>query len=102
MLRTLFFTAIFVFATAAARAGDVQYDIRVDGMTCPFCVATSEKALKRIEGVKRVTTDLEAGLIRVCADDSVIFTDEQLKKLFLEKGFTYRSMTKRGGCTIGG
>ncbi len=34
-----------ITVTGIARADDVQYDIRVDGITCPFCVATSERAM---------------------------------------------------------
>lgn len=101
MLRMLLCTSIFALAAAGAQAAEVQYDLRVDGMTCPFCVATSEKTLRKIEGVRLVSTDLDAGIISVCADDIVVFTDDQLKALFLDKGFTYRSMTKRDGCTIG-
>jgi mercuric ion binding protein len=96
----LLFTSLFALAGAAAQAGEVQYDIRVDGMTCPFCVATSEKALRKIDGVSRISTDLDAGVISVCADEAVVFTDDQLTKLFLDKGFTYRSMAKRDGCKI--
>lgn len=84
----------------AAHAGDVQYDLRIDGITCPFCVATSEKALKKIDGVKAVSADIPQGIISVCADESVKFTDEQLRELFLDKGFTYRSMSKREGCSL--
>jgi mercuric ion binding protein len=83
-----------------ARADDVQYDIRVDGITCPFCVATSERALKKIAGVHAVGSDLEAGTIFVCADSQVTFTDAQLKQLFLDKGFTYRSFEKTSGCSV--
>lgn len=89
-----------LLAASAAHAGDVQYDLRVDGVTCPFCVATSEKALKKIDGVKAVSTNLNEGVISICADESVEFTDEQLRKLFLDKGFTYRSMTKADGCSF--
>jgi len=102
MIRVLLISIGLVFASAAAIAADVQYDLQVDGITCPFCVATSEKALKKIEGVKTVSANLETGVISVCADESVVFTDEQLEKLFLDKGFTYKSMTKREGCTISG
>ncbi len=87
-------TILFLVAyalTGTASAGDVQYDIRVDGITCPFCVATSERALKKIEGVHAVGSNLETGTIFVCADNQVTFTDAQLKQLFLDKGFTYRS-----------
>ncbi len=84
-----------------ALADDVQFDIRVDGITCPFCVATSERALKKITGVHAVGSDLETGTIFVCADSQVTFTDAQLKQLFLDKGFTYRSFQKTSGCSIG-
>ncbi len=100
MIRTLLISIGLMFVSGAAMAADVQYDLQVDGITCPFCVATSEKALKKIEGVKTVSANLETGVISVCADESVVFTDEQLKKLFLNKGFTYKSMTKHDGCTI--
>ena len=83
-----------------ARADDVQYDIRVDGITCPFCVATSERALRKIAGVHAVGSDLEAGTIFVCADSQVTFTDAQLKQLFLDKGFTYRSFETTSGCSM--
>ena len=93
---------LIVFAlTSVAVADDVQYDIRVDGITCPFCVATSERALMKITGVHAVGSNLETGTIFVCADSQVTFTDAQLKQLFLDKGFTYRSFEKRPGCYIG-
>ncbi len=88
--------------TGAAQADDVQYDIRVDGITCPFCVATSERALKKIDGVHAVGSNLETGTIFVCADSQVTFTDAQLEQLFLDKGFTYRSFQKTSGCSIAG
>jgi len=100
MIRALFISIGLVFVSAAAMAAEVQYDLRVDGITCPFCVATSEKALKKIEGVKHVSANLETGVISVCTDDTVVFTDEQLTKLFLDKGFTYKGMTKLDACTV--
>jgi len=90
--------AFAMLASTSAFAKDVTYEMQVDGITCPFCVATSEKTLKKIDGVKSVSVDLDRGVITVCADESVNFTDAQLEKMFLDKGFTYRSMTKREGC----
>jgi len=72
--------------------------IRVDGMTCPFCSATSEKALQKIDGVKSVTTDLEAGVITVCASDTAKLDDVTLKELFLKKGFTFVSKEQFDTC----
>lgn len=79
-------------------AADVQYNMQIDGITCPSCVATSAKALKKIDGVKEVGSDLEKGIIKVCSDEKTSFTDGQLKELFAEKGFTYRGMEKQAQC----
>ena len=84
--------------SAVAYADEVQYNLRVDGITCPFCVATSAKELKKIEGVKSVGSDLDEGIIKVCADEKVTFTDKQLTEMFIEKGFTYKSQTKQNSC----
>ncbi len=102
MKRTIPFLISFVLAGTAVLADEVQYDIRVDGITCPFCVATSERALKKIGGVHAVGSNLETGTIFVCADSRVAFTDAQLKQLFRDKGFTYRSFAKASGCSIAG
>jgi len=100
--RTILFLITFAVTITAALADEVQYDIRVDGITCPFCVATSERALKKIEGVHAVGSDLETGTIFVCADSRVVLTDAQLKQLFRDKGFTYRSFEKTSRCSIAG
>jgi mercuric ion binding protein len=102
LIRTILFLFTFAVTTIATLADEVQYDIRVDGITCPFCVATSERALKKIEGVHAVGSDLETGTIFVCAESRVAFTDAQLKQLFRDKGFTYRSFEKTSGCSIAG
>lgn len=90
---------LLVWTASPALAEDVQYVLHIDGITCPFCVATSESALKKMDGVKSVSSSLKDGTIVVCADDDkVAFSDEQLTTLFKEKGFTYRGMEKTDGC----
>ncbi len=101
MKRTILSLVLLMVTGASALAEDVQYDIRVDGITCPFCVATSERALKKIDGVHAVGSNLETGTIFVCADSRVEFTDAQLQRLFLDKGFTYRSFEQGLGCSLG-
>ncbi len=91
---------VAIALSGIAVADDIQYDFRVDGITCPFCVATSERALLKIAGVHTVGSDLETGTIFVCADKQVTFTDAKLKQLFLDKGFTYRSFEKTSGCSM--
>ncbi len=88
----------FLILSSSAAFADTRYSLRVDGITCPFCVATSEKALKKIKGVKSVTSNLKAGRFSVCVAPNVELTDAQLKSLFRSKGFTYRSMRRQGAC----
>lgn len=95
----LLMTGLILFGTNAY-AKDVQYDLRVDGMTCPFCAATSEKALKKIKGVTVVSTDLEKATISVCAAQEVEMADAKLSKILKKKGFTYVSKTKLAQCSI--
>jgi copper chaperone len=40
-------------------------ELKVDGMTCGFCVASVTKALKRVPGVQDVEVDLGSGIARV-------------------------------------
>lgn len=101
MKKAILITAGLAMLSVSATAKDVQYELRVDGMTCPFCAATSEKALKKIEGVNLASTDLEKATIRICAAEDVEITDEQLTKLLKKKGFTYVSKTKQETCTLG-
>tara|TARA_B100001939_G_scaffold348229_1_gene374514 strand:+ start:10658 stop:10966 length:309 start_codon:yes stop_codon:yes gene_type:complete len=99
MKRYLWLLVFLALGTETALAEEVQYILHIDGITCPFCVASSAKALKKIEGVKDIRSDLKAGTITVCADArKVAFTDEQLMALFREKGFTYRGMERAEQC----
>jgi mercuric ion binding protein len=85
--------------SATQTINEAQYTMRIDGLTCPFCVATSEKALKKIDGVKGVTSGLKEGTITVCANsDNPNFTDKKMTALFLEKGFTYKGMETAEQC----
>ncbi len=77
-----------------------QHELRVDGMTCPFCAATSEKSLKKMDGVVAVATNLDKGVISVCTTKEVSFSDDMLKSFFTKKGFTYRSQSAIDGCSL--
>ena len=98
MKRLIIGAASTLFLAGSAAAADIQYDLKLEGITCPFCVATSERALRKVDGVKMVSGDLETGIIRVCAEDRVKFTDKQLAKIFLKKGFTYKGMVIHANC----
>lgn len=89
--RWLMTLAVFLLAQSVWAAGK-HYEMRVDGLACPFCAYGIEKKFKAMEGVEKIDVDLDKGLVRVDTAEGVDFTDEQMKKLFSDSGFTYRSM----------
>ena len=78
-----------------ALAAGKHYSLRVDGLACPYCAYGIEKKLKAIDGVQRVHVDLDRGLVEVDTRDDVTLTEPQLRQLFRDAGFTYRSMQVR-------
>ncbi len=82
----LFLTNVFAAGT--------RYVMRVDGLACPFCAYGIEKKLKAVEGTSDIPVDLNKGLVSVNIAEGKELTEKQMKKLFKDAGFTYRSMKK--------
>ena len=100
-MKNIMFVALsFAFIVPSQASELIQYDLRVDGMTCPFCLATSEKALKKLPGVQHVSSNLDTATISVCGPDSLEFDEAELSDLFKTKGFTYRSLEKLKNCSL--
>lgn len=85
------FSLLFLQSVFAA---GTHYEMRVDGLACPFCAYGVEKKLKAIEGTNKIEVDLDKGLVKVNVDEGKELTEAQMKKLFHDSGFTYRSMKK--------
>jgi len=75
-------------------AAGTHYEMRVDGLACPFCAYGIEKKFKAIEGTDNISVDLDKGLVSVNLIEGKELTEQQMKKLFNDSGFTYRSMKK--------
>jgi len=73
-------------------ASGTHYNIRVDGLACPFCAYGIEKKFKKIDGISNIKVDLNKGLVSVDAKAGMQLKEAKLKKLFNDSGFTYRGM----------
>ncbi|PCI63322.1 MAG: hypothetical protein COB35_01305 [Gammaproteobacteria bacterium] len=69
-----------------------NFEIRADGLACPYCAYGIEKKFKAIKGVKHIDVDLKKGLVKISSEKTVKFSEQQLKTLFSDSGFTYRSI----------
>ena len=78
--------------STAAMADGTRYQMRVDGLACPYCAYGIEKHLKEIAGVEKIEVDLDNGLVIVNVASGVTLGETQMTKLFTDAGFTFRSM----------
>lgn len=81
----IFSLAIFslgAVTSTAALAGEGQLKtimLEVDGMTCKLCPITIKKALRKVEGVKKVSAKYEGGgegWAKITYDSSLVDVDD--------------------------
>ena len=94
ILKSLLLAATFISTIQISNAQTTNYTMRVDGLACPFCAYGIEKKFKAIDGVSNINVDLEEGIVSLDANETVVLKEDQMKELFNDSGFTYRSMTK--------
>lgn len=82
----------FLLLGLSAIAHADEYSIRVDGLACPFCAYGIEKKLKAIHGVEDIDIDLDKGKVYFTLNNSERLLEADMKTLFNDSGFTFRSM----------
>jgi len=87
--------SVVLLWSGLALAAGTQYDLRVDGLSCPFCAYGIEKKLKKTAGVKSVDVDLERGVVTVKTGEGGTLSEPQLKRLVKEAGFTLKSLSEK-------
>lgn len=66
--------------------------IRVDGLSCPFCAYGLEKKLKKVDGAANLHIELEDGLVSLDVPMDKKPTEASLKKVVTNAGFTPREI----------
>ena len=93
IVRTVAF-AISLLLPVAAFAAQTQYQLRVDGLACPFCAYGIEKALTRTDGVEGIDIDINAGIVTVTMADGAAMTEEKAQQIVKDAGFTLAGFEK--------
>ena len=86
---------ITLLCSGAALAAGKLYELRVDGMACPFCAYGIEKKFKKMDGVEAIDIDLQKGLVRVRTRTDKTFTEGELKTLINDSGFTLKGLEEK-------
>ena len=71
--------------------------LRVDGMVCPFCAYGLEKRLENVPGIDAVLIRVSDGLVQIRAKVDQELSDEALKEVVEESGFTLREIERVEG-----
>ena len=91
----LFIAFISTTGTVSAQETSEKTYIKivVDGLSCPFCAYGLEKKLKQVAGSEDIFIGLTEGeaTMRVPKDQKP--TEEQLRKIVKDAGFTPRTIT---------
>lgn len=89
-------------ASAPALANVGHYDVRVDGLACPFCAYGLEKKLKALPGVSAVRIDLDEGRASFDVAPSTVLMPASVQDAVREAGFTPRGITVRASGAVHG
>jgi len=92
-ITTIIFIIIALTCSGLGLAAGTRYELRVDGLACPFCAYGIEKEFTRTEGVESVEIDLKNGLVIVNTSEAKKFSEDQLKTIIDDTGFTLRSIS---------
>lgn len=95
MKKSILLTAVTLLWSTTLFAIGTQYNLRIDGLSCPFCAYGIEKKLLQTKGVKSIKFDLEKGVVKVKVKEGVTLTEAQMKQLVDDAGFTLRSMSEQ-------
>lgn len=85
-------TLSLVSVAAGALAAPVSYQLRVDGLACPFCAYGIEKKLGALEGVERVESHIKDGVVIVIMKEGFTLDEATAKKAVKEAGFSLRKI----------
>ena len=78
---------MFALTALTARAEIRTAELRVNGMTCPFCAFGIEKKLRRVNGVSEVEVLLDEGRIRLAFSAENMATVRDLEGAVDDAGF---------------
>ncbi len=75
-----------------ATAERTYIQIRVNGLSCPFCAYGLEKKLKKIAGQKNLHIQLEEGLVTLDVPADKKPAKETIQKIVTDAGFTAKEV----------
>ena len=92
--RTCLILGLMLVTATTAFAEFKHYQLRVDGLACPFCAYGIEKKLSAIEGVENLDIDIETGAVMVTMADDTTLDETAARRAVEAAGFSLRSFAE--------
>lgn len=86
------------FSVAFAEIKEVE--IRIDGLSCPFCVFGLKQQMKKLEAIDRLNISLKNSLARITLKEGSSLNIEDLKNAVKDAGFSVREIRISAGGEI--
>jgi mercuric ion binding protein len=86
---------ILMLCWQAAPAADNAYQLKVDGLACPFCAYGVEKQLNRVQGVESIATDIKNGTVTVTMHEGATLKQAEATLAVAKAGFTLRGFNRK-------
>lgn len=85
-------TLIMVMFIRLTSGEPARVQVKVDGLSCPFCAYNLEKQLKRVEGVEDLKLRIDTGMAEFKIKEGKSIDVDGIKKAVKDGGFTPREM----------
>lgn len=96
MARSIGVTLLVIVMTALTLRESVaeveQVELKVDGLTCPFCYYNLEKPLKKIPALKSLKSNYKKGLVRFSVKSGEPLDLASIQQAVDDTGFTLRTI----------
>jgi len=90
LLLSLFVNALSLNAYSVEL--DNHYQLKVDGLVCPFCEYNVQKKLGKLDGVLSVKANLKEGVVNVVMQQGKTLSEKQAKQELQDAGFTLKAI----------
>lgn len=86
----------FLLLASGVLAAPPAYQLRVDGLSCPFCAYGIEKKLGALPGVQSVETHIADGRVIVTMQEGATLAEAAARQAVKDAGFSLRQFAPAG------
>jgi len=90
----LSFLLFGLLSSVKAQEGRMDsFTVKVEGLGCPFCAYGLEKKFKELKGIKKITIEMETGILKFNYPEDRLLTLENVEAQVKKAGYTPVSVT---------